>query len=174
MSWLAIRLGTVLGGGFLMAAVAALPACSQGDTEMMSRYREAFDEHANAYQSELDGHQAAVVATPELGNIAVLEVQHASRLQGHMTGMRDQLGDMTMCMGSAAGTLGVDAVNADLDRLQQECDSHQQAMAAAVDLAGAGVEERRHHDGMAGMLSAMREDMSTMMDGSGRFTCMHH
>jgi hypothetical protein len=88
-----------------------------------------------------------------------------------MTAMRDELGDMMGCMGPSGARPDVTGVFGDLDRLQQECDDHRAAMAAAADVESARSEESLHQTQMTGMMADMEMHAGTMMGSTDGYTC---
>jgi hypothetical protein len=139
---------------------------------MMSTYSQAFDEHAGVYQSGLQVHQLAIEAAPDVATMNAIENQHALDVQSQMTNMRSDVGDMMTCTGPSGQVPASQQVYASLDQLQQECDAHRSAMAAATDVSSALSEETRHQGQMTTIMADMQMHESAMMNGAADYSCL--
>ncbi len=153
----------------LIAAATALAACA-GHEDMMSNHAEPFEQHASAYQAELDTHEHKVLTAVDLRAISALEQDHYERAATHMAGMQDEMQGAMSCMGSpdARATAAMD----DMAFMADECLRHRDAMAAAPDSDSARAEEFSHQQTMSIMLSRMRVHAEALLDSTTHMACM--
>jgi hypothetical protein len=153
----------------LIAASAALPACAAHE-DMMSDRAEQFEQHASAYQAELDTHEHKVRTAVDLRAISALEQDHYERAASHMAAMQDEMQGAMSCMGSpdARATAATD----DMAIMGDECLRHRDAMAAALDSDAARAEEFSHQQTMSIMLRRMRLHAEALLDSTTQMACM--
>ncbi len=155
-----------------LPVLVALSGCA-GHDSMMSDHAELFDEHASAYQAELNDHELRIAEAPDLATIGALEQVHFQRIANHMAGMRHEMADMMSCMSSDDSWAHGAAATHDIESMGEECARHEEAMAAAEDIDVAHEEESAHQHTMAGMMEDMHSH-AAMMSGTMPMACSHH
>ncbi len=162
--WTPVVVGLALGG----------LACGHDDMDKISDHAETFEEYLADYESQMREHGQVVMDATSLALIQTEESRHRERGEEHMAGMNHEMGDMMGCMGSGGQGPHGAMVWDDLEVMAEEMEAHQGAMLDAGSLEGASVEEARHGDAMADMMSDMRSHVGSMMEEAGDLACPHH
>jgi hypothetical protein len=157
----------------LLPLLTALSACT-GHDDMMSDHVELFDEHADAFQAELNDHAERVAAATDLAALSGLEQEHFDRAGDHMSGMRHEMADMMSCTDSSDSRAEAAAAIEDMGRMDTEGERHGAAMKAAEDIDSVHEEEVAHHRTMSEMMDEMRSQTAPMMNGMMSMACSDH
>lgn len=144
-------------GRIAFALVFAATACGGGDG---SPAFERIDAHATEIRVETRQHGVAIAGLAALSVMMPEEDAHHSSLRAHLAEMNGAVSDLGFCYEAGA-------MQAGMERLDVEHETHRGAMAVAMSVDKAHAEETRYQDAMNSMLDELLE----VLHGMERYGC---